>query len=318
MNRLPTLIIFSVIFCSCHGHPTSDLAIYRACDEGFDESNRVLQFNSQSGYNTLQRNASDSRNYDRDKMWLEIAMNIKAVSDTMVKYIIRTQNALIDDAGPNYEGKTISYNQGNERAVRHVIYQHEQGKALYSRLIQFKEKLLGVDSNIAHQFKDRLNPFTRDFDTIKNGQSDFNDHYFKNTPAIGAVVVLKKFENNIRIIENDLVNYCLNNTYGIHESFGESFQYIIGQSSTIVEPGQTIEITAGIGAYSTAAQPKVWVNGKAINTNDDGVAVYKFRSAASPGKFKVPVTINFTKPDGTKETVKQSIEYTVAEMQKKE
>ena len=39
---------------------------------------------------------------------------------------------------------------------------------------------------------------------------------------------------------------------------------LVGQSSNYVMPGQEITITAGVGAYSSAAQPKISIGGASV------------------------------------------------------
>lgn len=80
-----------------------------------------------------------------------------------------------------------------------------------------------------------------------------------------------------------------------------------------MQKGEIIEINAGVGAFSIKAEPNIVINGKHIDINSDGVAIYKFKSSSKPGKHYVPVSIEFIKPDGQKIKVEKKIEYTVAE-----
>jgi len=191
MNRLLALIAFIFIFSSCADHSKNELDVYRCTEEGFEVSNEIILNNTNDVYETMKRNISDPLDNDIKKKWLEIALNIKTLSDDMVKHINRLQNGVVDEAGRNYQGKTISYNKDNTKAVERLFYKQEKGKALYFQLIKFKENLLGLDSSFIYTFKDRMNLFTEDFDTTKSSQTDFNDYFFKNIPAIGAMAVLE-------------------------------------------------------------------------------------------------------------------------------
>jgi gliding motility-associated protein GldM len=75
-------------------------------------------------------------------------------------------------------------------------------------------------------------------------------------------------------------------------------------------PGQELEITAGVGAFSKAALPSVTINGASAALNSDGVAVYK-TTANGAGEHVVKVNIDFKKPDGTMGHTEKEIKYTV-------
>ena len=72
-------------------------------------------------------------------------------------------------------------------------------------------------------------------------------------------------------------------------------------------------ITAGVGAFSTAASPKIFVNDKEIQLNSDGVAEYKTKVPNEIGTYKKQVKIEYIKPDGTRGSVEKEIIYTVDE-----
>jgi gliding motility-associated protein GldM len=75
-------------------------------------------------------------------------------------------------------------------------------------------------------------------------------------------------------------------------------------------PGQELEITAGVGAFSKAAKPTISINGSAVGLNQDGVAVYK-TTVNGAGEHVVNVNVAFTKPDGNPATMTKQIKYVV-------
>jgi hypothetical protein len=71
-----------------------------------------------------------------------------------------------------------------------------------------------------------------------------------------------------------------------------------------------MEINAGVGAYSKAAQPKISIGGASMPLAEDGRATSKFKVSGS-GSKSVPVVVTYTKPDGTSETKTFDVKYTV-------
>jgi gliding motility-associated protein GldM len=123
--------------------------------------------------------------------------------------------------------------------------------------------------------------------------------------------MLSKFQNDVKTAENRVVAL-------FHEQVGkvvvrfDTYAAVIGQSSSYVMPGQEIEITAGVGAFSKAAQPQITINGSGAALGEDGAAHSKFISGGV-GTHTVPVTIVYTDQEGKKQTIQKNIEYTVGQ-----
>jgi hypothetical protein len=75
-------------------------------------------------------------------------------------------------------------------------------------------------------------------------------------------------------------------------------------------PGEELVITAGIGAFSKAAQPTVSIDGANVPLNAEGTAEYKTKVGVSGAGIK-RVRISYAKPDGTTAVVEKEVKYTV-------
>jgi gliding motility-associated protein GldM len=84
---------------------------------------------------------------------------------------------------------------------------------------------------------------------------------------------------------------------------------LVGQSSNYVMPGEEITVTAGIGAYSSAAAPQISIGGAGVPVID-GQGTYKFQ-ATGGGAQKKTVTIRYKDQDGNEKTESKDVEYTV-------
>jgi len=75
-------------------------------------------------------------------------------------------------------------------------------------------------------------------------------------------------------------------------------------------PGDDLEISAGVGAYSKAAKPVISIAGSTLPLEADGRAVYKTKASGS-GSRTVPVVVKYTTPKGDVETKTFDVKYTV-------
>jgi hypothetical protein len=124
--------------------------------------------------------------------------------------------------------------------------------------------------------------------------------------------MLTQLENNIKVQENRLISFCHEQNSYMPFRF-DVFSTLIIQSSTYVKAGDQIEITAGIGAFSTSAQPKIIIKGRNLLIGEDGATHYKFSASTIPGKHSIPVKISFTDKDGVKKEMEKRRIYTVAD-----
>jgi hypothetical protein len=74
--------------------------------------------------------------------------------------------------------------------------------------------------------------------------------------------------------------------------------------------GEELVITAGVGAFSSAAKPTISIDGAVLPIGPDGTASYK-SVAGSPGQNSKRVRISFLKPNGETAVVEKDVKYTV-------
>ena len=188
----------------------------------------------------------------------------------------------------------------------------KQGKVLKAKLQEFREKMLAIDPEIAKEFSNTFP--VEDMNKTKiigqdGKEKDFTFAYFHMTPTVAALTLLSKFQNNVKNGENQMVTFC-HNQVGAVKVVYDQFAALVGQSSNYLMPGEDLEINAGVGAYSKAAQPRITINGSSMPLAEDGRATYKTKAEGSGAK-SVPVSVTYTKPDGTSETKTFDVKYTV-------
>ncbi|MBS1656203.1 MAG: hypothetical protein JSU05_15225, partial [Bacteroidetes bacterium] len=117
--------------------------------------------------------------------------------------------------------------------------------------------------------------------------------------------------------ENVIIAFCLSEIPRIIiDDFGA--YVIVGQSSTIVQPKQDIQIDAGIGAFNRAVLPEVIVDSVNIKIDYDGAAHYRFKAPSETGEYSIPIKISYLDQDGKREVVEKNIEYKVVKKISKE
>jgi hypothetical protein len=146
--------------------------------------------------------------------------------------------------------------------------------------------------------------FKNEFSTLLD--STYFEHF---TNSNSSVEYHNKTRHSISLIANRAIAFCNQKTRPGCILQYEKFSVIIGQNSKHLKPGDKLEITAGVGSYSIAAQPRINIDNQAISVNDMGFAEYEKVVKGDEGKHKIPVMISYYTPDGINKTAKYEVEY---------
>jgi gliding motility-associated protein GldM len=130
-------------------------------------------------------------------------------------------------------------------------------------------------------------------------------------PTVAAITILRKFQNDVKTTENRIINH-LHEQVGKVEVIFDAFEAIVGQNSKYLMPGQELEITAGLGAFSKSKLPTISIGGSNVGLNEKGMAIYKM-AAGGIGSHKIPVTVSFVDQDNKPQTKTFDVEYTVGQ-----
>ena len=288
-------LLLPLIFTSCSDKSKTDLAIIKALDESIENSNKMLFMSSSGFLISLQSKMEDPATKERAMFWYPKAKKIQDLSKDAYDYI--------ENLKPEVD--KLSKKEIDKNLVKKV----------FEKLMKYQNDILLVDPEVAYQFQKSLKIFTKAIDSINSNQFFLLQNYFHDASKISDVAMLNKLQNNIRINEERILVFCHEQTGKVSLGPCVVDWPIIGLSSTIVQSGERIEITAGVGSFYSDMDPEVFIYGKRVALKDNALAMYKLKAETKPGKYYVPVKINYTDQDGRQQTVQKEIEYTVANIQ---
>ena len=278
---------------------------FRTVDKSLIKSNDNLESGNQTLFKSLAAKLSDPQ-VDKTLLakWSANAQTAQKLSNDFNTYVDGLKQELKTMSGlKKGENGEEDYKLDDLNASSNLMDNGKKGQELDAKLKAFRAAMLGIDPEIATAF---ATTFPIEVDT-KN--DDATTKSFRMMPTVAAVTLLSKYQNNIKNSENQVVTFC-HNKIGEVKVVYNKFAAIVGQSSNYLMPGDKMKITAGVGAFSTQAQPVITIGGSGVPVNADGVAEREF-TAEGGGARSVPVNVTYTKPDGTKESKSYTIEYTV-------
>ena len=307
------------------------LNAFRTVNHSIETSNDVVSNKNKLTYKSFENRLTDPQTAEKAKIWAPKAFAAQKLSTDLTGYIENLKNQLIDESNPQMKDGVKDFTVGNLDAATRIMDTKGEGPKLYQNLIDYKKNLLNLldpsqypdqPDNVKEELRQTKIQFEKELPLdmsipaseagnalTGNTPKDWTIRYFHMTPTIAALTILSKFQSDVKNSEAHVIDY-------LHKRIGEvkvvfdKFEPLVGTNATYLMPGDELEVTAGIGAFSAAAQPKVYINGSLQPLNAEGTADYKTKVSATG---TVNVKIEYTKPDGSTGTIDKAVKYTVGQ-----
>ncbi len=286
------------------------LNAFRTVDNSLGNANTTIDKKNQQLFSSFDALKNDPKTRERAQLWGERANHAKEYSSTLITYLEGLKLEIKKAAELNPKGE---YKEDDlEAATRIMTSPGTKGEELLKKLSDFKANLLAIDDSVNLQFKDQL-PIDLKIPVSKNEASNksWSSAYFNMTPAIAAVTILSKFENDVKNSEAMVVDFC-------HQQVGavafviDQYQALVGQNSNYLMPGGELLITAGIGAFNSNSKPVVTVDGQSVPLNANGVAEYKSTvGGPNPNVVKKVHIVYVNQATGLQESKDVDVKYAV-------
>jgi gliding motility-associated protein GldM len=310
------------------------LNAFKTVNNSIGTSNKVIIDKNNLTYAAFDKALTEAQTKENAEIWAPKAKQLKELSAAMYNSIAGMQNLLIQESQPDFDkdGKLIKYNDANLDAATRVFDKDGKGKILFDSLADYKKQMLAVlnpnapdiaknpvlQKDVAAAQADFAKQLPLDLSVPKSqtgaapsadSVKDWVTNYFHMTPTIAAITILSKFQNDVKNSESQMVDYCYKQIGSVKVVYNQ-FEAFAGTNATYLMPGDELEVTSGIGAFSAAARPVITINGAGQSLNADGVADYKTKVEGT-GEHTLTVNISYTKPDGTTAMIPKVIKYTV-------
>ena len=290
------------------------LNAFKTVNKSLENSNGAIDGKNKTLFDSFKDLLGKAETKDSAAVWAPKAHKAQELADQVTSYLddyklkLKKAGKLIIDK----DGKE-QFSLDNLDASTKLFVEGEgkkNGEELFQKLKDFKEQILAIDPKMAAELEPSL-PLDLSIPESKSelGKKDWAYSYFHMTPIIASITILSKFQNDVKNCEAQVVEYC-HKQIGAVKVVYDKFQAIASQSSEYLMPDQELTITGGVGAFSSAAQPTVTVDGSSVPLGPDGTAIYKTK-VGGPGSYTKKVTITFKKPNGEVGTLDKEIKYTV-------
>ena len=287
---------------------------FKLVDESLIDSNaKLAQDNERIPATIAQLAERDPVNFAK---YVELAPQVRSRADELVNYLNVLVEEMIEEAGGWVEknGKREMNNPKHIDAASRVLVTGGKGAELLQTLLNAQDEFLGFipEEDLERYPFDGIaisvNPDAyKDAETPRESWEDF---MFSRMPLQAVLPIFRKYINDIRLTENNVLMYYMNRIGG-EEIIFDDFRVVAAPSSSYIIRGETYEADLFLSAASTNVDNiEVLVNGNRIPIQD---GVGKFRVTPNNiGANRYTATINLTNPaTGEVTSYQQTFEYEV-------
>jgi gliding motility-associated protein GldM len=305
------------------------LNAFKTVDKSISTSNGIIDSKNAVTYNSFVEKAKDPQTAAKAAIWKPRADKAKALSAAMYNDLEALKKRLKEESKLEIKNGVEHFAEDNLDAATRLMDKQGEGAKLYKKLGDYKQQMLAIlnPADFANDpilqksvqkarddFQKSL-PINLDVPKSQTGKQLSNDaqgwttNYFHMTPTIAGLTILSKFQNDVKNSESQMVDWFHDQIGAVKVVF-DQFQAIAQANSSYAMPGDEIEITAGVGAFSAAAKPRITIAGQNMPLTPEGTAIYK-TTAGGAGTRVIPVRIEYTKPDGSTAVVNKEVKYEV-------
>jgi len=291
------------------------LNAFKTNEQILNSASNIIERKNADIYKSLKTKLADPKTAEKAAIWAPKAEQAHAYADAMYTYVESLKQELKMESGLKTKNGKEAYKEDDLDATSRLFLNSKsgesKGKDLYNKLVQFKANLAAIDPLIAKEVIPNL-PLDLSIPTTSSiaGKGDWAYAYFNMTPSVAAITILTKFQNDIRNSEAQVAEFC-HKEIGEVELVYDQFNAFAASNSQYLMSGEELLITAGVGAFSSAAKPTISIDGVVVPVGVDGSAMYKTVAGATPGVQRKRVRISFLKPNGETAVVEKEVQYTV-------
>ena len=287
------------------------LNAFKTVNKSLETTNTTVNKSTEQILASLKEKMNDPSKVAKAQIWLPKAEQAQAFSKTVFSKIQELKDRILREAGGDPSKPDQKFKEDNLDIATRIMVEKGEGPKLLAMLTEYKKNILGIDPSIDSAFK---NVLPVNLEKPKSGNragKTWEGAYFHMVPTVAALTILSKFQNDIKTSENSIVQFCHNKVGEVMIRF-DTYAAIVGQNSNYLMPGQELEITAGVGAFSNAAKPVITINGQTYPVGTEGTAQAKM-SGGGIGNHSVPVRITYMDQDGKPQTIDKNVEYKVGQ-----
>ena len=238
-----------------------------------DKSLSQSAANTSAQNDTLYKSFNDMylKNPDKVGVWFERAKSVTEQSDKLCKFADKLKERIAkaaDGSDGNYSN--LKNREDLEASTYVMLSGSKQGEKLYNAINEYREFMTGIVETEAQKdmIAQCLNTDVRSNSLNKNWQ----EYHFENMPAIAAITLLTKIQNDVRYVEGEVLHALAKNIDMGDVRVNQIKALVIPTSKNVLR-GSDFTAQIILAAVDSTQRPKIFVNDELLDTDNGAYAV---------------------------------------------
>ena len=236
-------------------------------DESLSRSTANANEQNRAMYDDFEQ--SMAQNPEKVREWYQRAQTVRTMSDTLYNLAERLKVRIAKKAdGADGDYSNLENREDLEASTYVMLAPGSgQGKQLYDAIISYRESILTMISDsiqrriIENNFSTEVP--RKDISLMKNWQ----EYHFENMPAIAAITLLTKLQNDIRYAEGEVLHTLARNIDVGDVRVNQIRALVIPNSRNVVR-GSEFGAQIILAAVDSTQRPEIYVGNERLNTEN--------------------------------------------------
>lgn len=235
---------------------------------------------SKSAANTIRQNdmlydafgKNLEQNPEKVREWYERAIEVRRLSNELYDYANELKVRIAKKTDGEEGDYTNLKNREDLEAATYVMLTSGEGQALYDAITEYRTRLLEMVTDPSQQEIILTSLSTevpnRDISLLKNWQ----EYHFENMPAIAAITLLTKIQNDVRYVEGEVL-HTLSKNIDMGDVRVNQIQALVIPTSKNIVRGGNFSAQIILAAVDSTQRPQIYIDDKLLESENGEYSV---------------------------------------------
>lgn len=212
------------------------------------------------------------KNPEKVREWFERADSVKAKSERLYLFANELKEMIAKEADGNGADYSNLKHREDLEAATFVMLTSGNGEKLHTAITEYREFMASL-VNIPSQKEMIVNCLSTDIPENDNTlNKNWQEYHFETMPAIAAITLLTKIQNDVRYVEGEVLHTLAKNVDLGDVRVNEIKALVIPSSKNIVRGGN-FSAQIILAAVDSTQRPKIFIDDKQLETDNGDYTV---------------------------------------------
>ncbi|GHV11425.1 gliding motility protein GldM [Bacteroidia bacterium] len=236
-------------------------------------------------------------NPDKAQEWYKKGVQLKLQTDSLFDYIQSIKQRIVVKADGKKGDPENLQRPDDLNAAYEVVFDNKEkdAKKLTEDLDKYRTYVSSLVTNPSIKNIIENNLSTEPSKHAKKNKQTWAESMFWQMPMAAAITLLTKLQNDVLYAEGEVLNELVKNIDIMDYRVNKLEAFVIPEAQIVMQ-GSTFKASIGVLAKDSTQQPRIFVNGKALSPEANGVYT---AGTGSTGTFQLKGYVEMPRGDGS-------------------